>query len=392
MALKPTPNLGKPLTVLAALVLSSLGPTAPGRAAAPPAAAPSAPFQSHEVHPDRSVTFRFRDAVAGQVQVRLENQKSLLAMTRTAGVWSVTTPPLAPSTYWYSFVVDGRDQMDPFNRTSIPNYVYYDSALTVHGSPPPPWEATDIPHGAVTHHLYTSHLVENLPGGQSDYYVYTPPGYDPAAKPYPVLVLLHGYGQSAADWTGPGGANFILDRLIAEGKATPMVVVMPLGYGDMSLPRIPFEALDEKTLYARLDHNEALFSQVLLSEILPRVEADYHVARDRDHWAIAGLSMGGLQSLDIGLNHADVFAWVGAFSPASYLASSRPLPMDARAADLKLLWLGCGVDDSLFPSEQNLDATLTAHHFPLVAVASPGGHSWVNWHDYLIDYATRLFK
>jgi enterochelin esterase family protein len=377
---------------MVAVALSTLGPAAPSRAAAPVSDSPDAPFQSHEVHPDRSVTFRFRDAVAARVQVLLENQKSPLAMTKTGGLWSVTTPPLAPSTYWYSFIVDGRDQMDPFNRVSIPNFVYYDSALTVAGSPPPPWEATDIPHGTVTHHLYTSRLVENLPEGQSDYYVYTPPGYDPAAKPYPLLVLLHGYGQSAADWTGAGGANFILDRLIAEGKAVPMVVVMPLGYGDMSLPRIPFELLDEKTLYARLDQNEAVFSQVLLSEILPRVDAEYHVARDRDHRAIAGLSMGGLQTLDIGLNHPDAFAWVGAFSPASYLASGRPLPMDAKTANLKLLWLGCGVDDSLFASEQTLATTLTGHHFPLVAVTSPGGHSWVNWHDYLIDYAARLFR
>jgi enterochelin esterase-like enzyme len=282
--------------------------------------------------------------------------------------------------------------MDPFNRISTPNYTYYDSALTVPGSPPSPWEATDIPHGTVTHHFYTSHLVENLPRAQSDYYVYTPPGYDPAAKAYPVLVLLHGYGQSAADWTALGGANFILDRLIAEGKAKPMVVVMPLGYGDMSLTRVPFEALKGKALYAGLDRNEALFSRVLLTEILPRVEAGYHIARDRDHRAIAGLSMGGFQSLDIALNHPDIFAWVGAFSPVSYLASSRPLPLDAQAADLKLLWLGCGIDDGLFASEQQLAGALNAKHFPLVAVVSPGGHSWVNWHDYLVDFAARLFK
>jgi len=160
----------------------------------------------------------------------------------------------------------------------------------------------------------------------------------------------------------------------------------------MTLTRVPIEALDGKALYAELDRNEALFSRVLLTEILPRVEADYHIARDRDRRAIAGLSMGGLQSLDIALNHPDTFAWVGAFSPASYLASSRPLPLDAQAADLKLLWLGCGIDDGLFAPEQQLAGALNAKHFPLVAVASPGGHSWVNWHDYLVDFAARLFK
>jgi enterochelin esterase-like enzyme len=167
---------------------------------------------------------------------------------------------------------------------------------------------------------------------------------------------------------------------------------MPLGYGDMSLTRVPFEALKGKALYAGLDRNEALFSRVLLTEILPRVEAGYHIARDRDHRAIAGLSMGGFQSLDIALNHPDIFAWVGAFSPVSYLASSRPLPLDAQAADLKLLWLGCGIDDGLFASEQQLAGAPNAKHFPLVAVVSPGGHSWVNWHDYLVDFAARLFK
>jgi enterochelin esterase family protein len=380
------------VAALVGFAMAGLLPPALIEAATPAAKVSATVFKSHEVHADRSVTFRFRDPTSSQVQVRLENQKTLLTMTQTDGLWSVTTPPLAPSTYWYSFVIDGRDQMDPFNRISIPNYAYYDSALTVPGSPTPPWEATAISHGTVTHHFYTSNLVENLPGGQSDYYVYTPPSYDPAAEAYPVLVLLHGYSQSAADWTALGGANFILDRLIAEGKAKPMVVVMPLGYGDMTLTRVPIEGLDGKALYAKLDRNEALFSQVLLTEILPRVEVDYHIARDRDHRAIAGLSMGGLQSLDISLNHPDTFAWVGAFSPASYLASSRPLPLDARAADLKLLWLGCGIDDELFASEQKLAGVLDAKHFPLMAVASPGGHSWVNWHEYLVDFAARLFK
>jgi enterochelin esterase-like enzyme len=177
--------------------------------------------------------------------------------------------------------------------------------LTVPGDSPQPWEPTDVPHGVLSHYIYTSGTVLGLPANQSAYYVYTPPGYDAKAKkPYPVLYLLHGWSDSEKGWTAVGRANLILDNLLAAGKIKPMVVVMPLGYGDMSF----VSGHDVWDVPATIDHNTDLFTQALLTEVLPRVEADYHVSKDRNDRAIVGLSMGGLESLEVGLTHMGQFA------------------------------------------------------------------------------------
>src|SRR5260370_9707996 len=150
------------------------------------------------------------------------------------GVWSVVMPPKLPEIYGYGFEVDGRAQLDPKNPVVKPNLIFVGNLVTVPGSAPQLWEAREVPHGVVHHYLYTSRVVKGLVDGQSEYYIYTPPGYDPKrAKPYPTLYLLHGWSDMASGWTAVGQANFIFDNLIAEGKAEPMLVVMPLGYGDL---------------------------------------------------------------------------------------------------------------------------------------------------------------
>jgi enterochelin esterase family protein len=241
-----------------------------------------------------------------------------------------------------------------------------------------------VPHGELHHHFYGSKIAVGLPRGQSDYFVYTPPGYDPGGAPYPVLYLLHGYSDMADDWTTIGGANFILDALIAAGKAKPMVVVMPLGYGDMSLINGDWKS--------QIGRSNALFSQVLISEIMPQVERHYHVSTDAKDRAITGLSMGGLQSLDIGLHHPDLFAWVGGFSPADFLQfGSKPLP-SGEAANLKLLWIACGTDDTLIGPTRAAVSTLGTLHYKVTAIETPGAHAWVVWHDNLIHFAPLLFQ
>src|SRR5204862_6331322 len=200
------------------------------------------------------------------------------------------------------------------------------------------------PHGEIHHHFYKSGVV----GDDRDYFVYTPPGYDPRGKQtYPVLYLLHGFSDDASAWTAVGRANVILDNLIAQGKAKPMLVVMPLGYG---APEVLLPNSGVWRDRAITDRNFDKFREALLTEVIPRVEAEYSVIKDRNSRAIAGLSMGGSESLLTGLNTLDRFAWIGAFSSGGMreeFDAAYP-SLDAKAnAQIRLRWVACGTDDSL---------------------------------------------
>ena len=194
----------------------------------PAQAPPPPPLVSPDVHADRTVTFRFRDPNAQSVTLNLEGAKPV-PMTKDAdGVWSLTTAPLEPEIYGYSFVADGVSLLDPNNSSIKPNYLSLANMVHVPGASPLPWEVADVKHGEIHHHFYKSAII----GDQRDLFVYTPPGYDAKARTkYPVLYLLHGYSDDASGWTAVGKANVILDNLIAQGKAKPMVIVTTLGYG-----------------------------------------------------------------------------------------------------------------------------------------------------------------
>jgi enterochelin esterase family protein len=347
---------------------------------------------SPELHKDGSVTFRLQRSGAHEVLVALAGLETPLKMTQAQGVWSVTSVPLASGSYWYSYVVDGKAELDPLNPDVVPNFAYLNSVVRIPGSAIEPWERTDVPHGEVHHHFYESKIVKGLPGGRSEYFVYTPPGYEVrASTTYPTLYLLHGLSQGPLDWTAMGGANFVLDGLIAQGKAKPMVVVMPLGYGDMAVAakKPSDEGFDQ--LFAA---NNALFRDVLLTEIVPRVEAEYKVVKTRDGKAIAGLSMGALQSLDIGLNSTGKdgtgeFAWIGGFSaPAQFV--QRPM-VSGPASKLRLLLIGCGTGDPLLESNRKLIEELQAKGYEVKAVEKPGAHIWPVWQRDLVDFLQPLF-
>jgi enterochelin esterase-like enzyme len=352
----------------------------------------STSFKSNEVHPDGSITFRYKDPTAGKVVLSLEGAGKLLPMQKDGdGVWTVVTPPLPPEIYGYAFEVDGRAQLDPKNPVVKPNLISVGNLMTVPGSAPQLWEAREVPHGVVHHYLYTSKVVKGLVDGQSEYYVYTPPGYDPKrAKPYPVLYLLHGWSDMANGWIAVGQANFIFDNLIAEGKVEPMLVVMPLGYGDMKFVTSGGGVWDDD---AAVDHNVALFGQALLTEILPQVESAYHVSKDRDDRAITGLSMGGLESLTIGLTHPEQFGWVGGFSSAlGHLEKDELAALRGNTAGLHLLWIACGTQDDLITPNRKFIAWLKSKDVPVTAVETPGMHTWMVWRDNLAHFAPLLFK
>jgi enterochelin esterase-like enzyme len=374
-------------SLFAALPLFAAAQTPPAPVTPPPANAPAfPPYLSPEIHPDNTVTLRLRAPNAHKVDLVLEG--AVTAMQQDAdGLWTATTPVLAPEIYGYRFVVDGTPLLDPRNTDVRDNMLTLWSNLTIPGTPPEPWELQSIPHGIVEHHFYTSQVVLGLPNNQSDYYVYTPPGYNAKSREsYPVLYLLHGYSDAADGWTQVGKANFILDSLIASGKAKPMIVVMTLGYGNMAVLK-PGRTPDLN------EQNYDLYQKALVTEVIPQIEANYHVSKKREDRAIAGLSMGGHESLFVGLTHAELFAWIGTFSAGLNAKAIADLPQtNAQKANLRLLWMACGVDDALLKPNQTVIAALKAEGLPVTAIETPGHHQWPVWRDNLIHFAPLLFQ
>jgi enterochelin esterase-like enzyme len=351
---------------------------------------PPAPVVSPEVQSDNRVTFRFRAPNANEVSLSLEGAPKDLAMQKDEqGVWSVTSEPLTPDFYGYAFVADGVHLIDPSNPLMKPNLLNTTSQVHVPG-PGLPWEVVDVPHGEIHHHFYKSTVV----GDQRDFYVYTPPGYDARGKQsYPVLYLLHGFSDDASGWTAVGRANVILDNLIAQGKTKPMLVVMTLGYGAPEILRGGFGGFSRNPEVR--DRNFAKFSEALLGEVLPRVESAYLVNKDRNSRAIAGLSMGGSESLLTGLNNLDKFAWVGAFSSGGIPEEfDKDFPkLDAKANNqLKLLWIACGVDDRLIELNRKLRSWLEAKGVHKVDIETPGAHTWMVWRRNLVAFSGLLFR
>jgi len=306
------------------------------------------------------------------------------------GLWSVTTSPLEPDLYGYSFSVDGERVLDSSNPSFKINLLNPMNLLHVPGPLSLAWEVNDVPHGTVHRHRYKSAVVSEV----RDFFVYTPPGYDVSvARNYPVLYLLHGNSDSAEAWSSEvGRADIILDNLIARGQPQPMVVVMPLGYGtrETLLPLPPGATRDP----AITQRNRVKFKETLLSEVMPQVERAYRVSRDRGSRAIAGLSMGGGQSLATGLSTLDRFAWVGAFSSGSLEDFNTTLPkLDASVNEqLRLLWIACGTEDNLITTNRRLREWLTGKGIRHVAIETPGNHTWMVWRRNLATFAPLLFQ
>jgi enterochelin esterase-like enzyme len=344
---------------------------------------------SPEVRSDNTVTFRFRAPNAHQVELSLEGSEPRAMHKNEQGVWTLDTSPLTPDYYGYAFVADDVRLIDPSNPLLIPNLLSPASALHVPGPSALPWEVNDVPHGEIHHHFYKSAIAHD----DRDYYVYTPPNYDPAAKQsYPVLYLLHGYSDDASGWTAVGHANVILDNLIARGQAKPMIVVMPLGYGTMEFVLHSWGSWSHTELR---DKNFKLFSRSLLAEVMPRVETEYPISKDRNSRAIAGLSMGGSESLLTSLNNLDKFAWIGAFSSGGIPEDfQKDFPsLDAKAnQQLHLLWVACGTEDPLITLNRNLRAWLLAKGVKHTDIETPGMHSWMVWRRNLSEFAQLIFR
>ena len=395
------------IVVALSAVVGAQAPTSPGPTAVRRNdGGPLTALRSPEVRGDRRVTFRLRAPAATSVELVGEvlQGKPPQPMTKEAdGVWSVTIGPLPPEIWIYNFRIQGVDFPDPSNisvMTRAPGTAD-SSFVEVPRDAPAFYDARPVPHGEVRMVLYESTAM-----GVSRYaWIYTPPNYDKTTKKYPVLYLLHGNGETQSGWVANGRANIILDNLIADGRAVPMVVVMPHGHPIQSASVGPFQAVPP--VGEPVWTNFTLFSRELLDQIIPMVERNYRVYTDRDHRAIGGLSMGAFQSIEIGLAHPERFAYVLAYSGGFGALGPVPPPPDpeaqapwkdllarpARAKDLRLLFLGCGQQETgMRAPGQRLVQLLTERGVKAKWSDHPGGHVFSVWRNLLHDSVPLLFK
>ncbi len=350
------------------------------RAQNPPARPP--PIISPEIANER-VTFRLSAAQAKEVTLRGQWSKDAVPMTRgDDGVWTATVDP-APAGVWeYSFAVDGLLVLDPSNPALKPGRALQRSILHIPSTPPAPWDWQEVPHGTVHQHDYASKAA----GRTRELWVYTPPGYEgDSAKTLPLLVLLHGSGDNHKTWVEHGKAHWILDSLLAQKKARPMIVLMLDGHTLGAWPRG-----DETKRAAAMD----AFRRELLEEALPLIESLYRVAPGAANRAIAGLSMGGGQALTIGLGDLDRFAWIGSFSAApsdAEVAQKFLAAPELANAKLRLLWIAVGKDDFLHQRNEEFVAALGEKGIRHEWQLTEGDHSWPVWRRYLAEFAPRLF-
>ena len=336
------------------------------------------------MHADRTVTFRVRAPKASEVAVAFQGVKP---MAKDAdGTWSLTVGPLEPEIYEYSFTVDGARVLDTANTLLKTGRTLSGNLLEIPGTPPRFDEVQDVPHGSIQVRTYTSTPLKR----RRQLYVYLPPQYDSEpARRFPVLYLRHGSGDDESTWSLQGRAGVILENLIAQGKAVPMLIVMTNGDTDNtwaggSSP----EALD-------------LLGKELLGDVIPMIEKNYRVTANRANRAITGLSMGGGQAFTIGLKHLETFAWVGEFSSGLLsdtdfnLARHLPGLLDdpARAnQQLKLLFLSCGTEDPRIPGHMDLMDALKAKQVRYVWYPTPGAHEWKVWRHSLAEFLPKLFR
>ncbi len=345
----------------------------------------AAQLVSPEVLPNRSVTFRVHAPRADSVFVKGIEALGRTAMSRgERGVWSVTVGPLEPDLYSYVFEVDGADVVDRHNR-DLKSWFFLESLVEIPGDPPLIHEQQLVPHGSVTHHIYVSKSA----GHERGVFVYTPPEYDANRRDgYPTLVLLHGFGDDEGAWLNVGRAHFIADNLLAAGKIVPMVIVMPYGHP---------EALSRRFTDDYRFRNEAKMERDVVEDLLPFIHQQYNVSSNRYDRAVAGLSMGGGQSIHIGLNNLDTFAWIGAFSavtPVENLHATYGFITDdlqRTNEQIRLLWIACGRDDYLVERNETFRSWLDKNGVTNTYLFTEGAHTWFVWRDYLSAFVQSIF-
>ncbi len=359
---------------------------------------PNDTLRSPEVDAQGKVTFRLyapqaqqvklqaegRDATPGITPEQLKTESERSSMTKDPdGVWSIQIGPIQPGVYRYTFLVDGVQTTDPRNPLSSESLNFVRSMYEVPGAPFLEYRA-DVPHGAIAGVWYQSSAL----GGLRRMHVYTPPGYERDNRTYPVLYLLHGGGDTDDSWPTVGRAGAIVDNRIAEHKAVPMIVVMPAGHisRDFQL----------RTGQNTMGHDK--FNEDLTGSVISYIDKNYRTMADRDHRALAGLSMGGLQTLDVSLSRSDLFAYVGVFS-SGWFPEMREQEERTDLAEykksgqhFKLYWVGVGKYDIANANSAATVTLLRKYGLTPTTKETGGYHAWTNWRDYLNEFVTEILR
>ena len=358
---------------------------------------PNTNLVSPEVHPEGTVTFRVWAPDAKDLKLISEGEESVpgavpdhvmaamkgVPMTRAEdGIWSITVGPYPAGAYRYTFSVDGVSATDPKNAASSESLSTVRSLFVIPGNFA---DAKDVPHGEVATVYYQSRTLARM----RRMHIYFPPGYEQSKASYPVFYLLHGGGDCDDSWISVGRANFILDNLIAAGQAKPMIVVMPAGHVSTHM--------DMRSMGADVASDP--FSNDLLNDVIPYVEQHYRVVADAQHRALAGLSMGGVQTLNISLTHPGFFSYLGVFS-SGWFGPMRGQFEQTNLATLqspdknnvKLFWFAAGKYDIALPNTGPTIDLVKKYGYSPEFHQSEGFHAWNNWRDYLHEFAPRLFQ
>jgi enterochelin esterase-like enzyme len=351
---------------------------------------------SPQVNPDKTFTLRFRAPNAKEVSVVGEIDGKPHPMTKgDDGVWTATIGPLPHDVYNYQFNVDGVIAMDPANPSVKLGFGAFPPAnlVEIPGDGLEFDDAKPVPHGSIRVETYNSRTI----GAPRTLWIYTPPGYDRGNTRYPVFYLLHGSGNIDSSWMLTGRANYIMDNLIAEGKAKPMILVNPLGYARQGVGLGPEPAAAAPPAGPGGQAGGGAFGKDLIEDVIPFVEKTFRTLPGADNRALGGLSMGGGQTAAIGFSHPELFRALVIMSAGSNNADTMypDFFKDPAATNkqIKLLWMGVGKDDTLVgPSAKALDALLTTKGIKHTFVVGEGRHEWVVWRHHLNDVAPLLFR
>ena len=370
---------------------------------------PGSGIISPEINLDNTVTFRYYNPKAITVQVSgdfLPTQKISFKMgdremtwdapgkadlTEKDGLWTYTTPPLEGELYSYTFHVDGQKMMDPSNihqNRDIATWTNIFTISTEKGDKGWYYEVHDVPHGNVSKVWYDSPAL----GVQRRMTVYTPAGYEKNTKvKYPVLYLLHGSGGDEDAWSDLGRAVQIMDNLIAEGKAEPMILVMPNGvYFNQAAPGAAVNMFQPTMANSRSQSTVEV--EESFPDIIRYIESNYRVKKDKNSRAVAGLSMGGRQSAALSRKYPDMFGYVGMFSGVVPPEEDDKALAAVFAAKPSLYWIACGKTDGVMANSLLLKEYCEAKGYPVTFYESEGGHIWRNWREYLTIFAQKIFK
>ncbi len=355
---------------------------------------------SPEINADKTVTFRVRAPKAITVQVTGDCIEGRTAdMTEKDGVWEYTTPaPVAPEMYTYNFIIDGQRTLDMNNVAVNRDVASLTNILLVTdpGARSDLYAVHDVPHGTVSRIWYHS----DSEGINRRMTVYTPAGYETSGKRYPVFYLLHGIGGDEEAWITQGRTSQVLDNLIAQGKAQPMIVVMT--NGNIAMEAAPLETSTGYNVPTMgLPKTMEGSFETAFPEIVKFIDKTYRTIPQKRSRAIAGLSMGGFHSKFISQNNPDMFNYIGLFSAAIGVTDANISPIyqdnDKKLATLfskkpALYWIGIGNEDFLFQNNTDYRKFLDEHHYPYTYMETGGGHIWRNWRIYLTEFVPLLFK